>query len=67
MVFRTYNNLVVRFDRPSPETLERETLGQMEAMRRLCQTLAHDGVEVDCAAGPSEEYAAEILIGGEPR
>ena len=40
MTYRTTDDLAVRFDRPSPEALARETCGQISAMWQLCQILA---------------------------
>ena len=39
MIFRTMDNLTVVLDRPSAESLERETWGQMHAMQDLRREL----------------------------
>ena len=45
MIFRTIDNQAIRFDRPSPEALARETHGQVSAMWQLCQVLGgQDGI-----------------------
>ena len=43
MIYRTTNNVAVRFERPSSDDLARETYGQVSAMWQLCQSMARIG------------------------